>query len=227
MAGNNRFYECIKKSMMDKGRYVQYGCGLCAPAQWENYDSSPTLRLQRLPVIGSLIKNKLNVIFPENVLYGDITKGLPVPENSCEGIYCSHTLEHLSLFDFRNALANTHRILKTGGIFRCVVPDLEAAAKHYITALHNNESNASINFMHSTLLGVEERIKGVKAIAISLLGNSHHLWMWDRESLKSELITTGFQHVRECVYNDCEDKMFAYVEDEDRFKNSVAIECRK
>jgi SAM-dependent methyltransferase len=212
---------------MNKGRYIHYGCGLCAPPQWENYDSSPTLRLQKLPVIGTLIKKKLNVIFPENVLYGDITKGLPVPENSCDGIYCSHTLEHLSLFDFRNALANTHKLLKTRGIFRCVVPDLEIAAKQYIKALHNNESKASINFMYSTLLGVEERVKGIKAIAISLLGNSHHLWMWDRESLKNELITTGFQHVRECSYNDCEDKMFVHVEDANRFKNAVAIECRK
>lgn len=210
-----------------EGKYVQYGCGLCAPVQWENFDSSPTLRLQKLPVIGTLIKKKLNVTFPGNVSYGDITKGLPVPENSCNGVYCSHTLEHLSLIDFRQALKNTFKILKPGGIFRCVVPDLEIAAKEYISAINNNDSDASVKFMQTTLLGVEKRSRGFKAMASSVLGNSHHLWMWDRESLRSELEKAGFKNVRECFYGDCEDTVFKYVEDEGRFQKAVAMECRK
>ncbi len=36
--------------------YVQYGCGLSAPAGWNNYDASPTLRLQKLPVVGDIFK---------------------------------------------------------------------------------------------------------------------------------------------------------------------------
>jgi ubiquinone/menaquinone biosynthesis C-methylase UbiE len=212
---------------MNNGIYVHYGCGLCAPMEWENYDSSPTLRIQKAPLIGSLLKNKLNVTFPDNVLYGDIIKGLPVPGNSCNGIYCSHTLEHLSLTDFRSALKNTCNLLKPGGIFRCVLPDLETAAKNYIEDLKNGKPDASINFMHSTLLGMETRPKGMKGIAATVFGNSNHLWMWDRESLKAELIHAGFKNVRECTYNDCEDKMFQYVEDKNRFVDAVAMEAKK
>lgn len=87
-----------------KDLFMHYGCGLDAPKEWLNYDASPTLRIQKIPIIGSLLKKKLNVEFPENVLYGDIVKGINLPHNSCAGIYCSHVLEHLALNEFRIAL---------------------------------------------------------------------------------------------------------------------------
>ena len=118
----------FKKRQMTK-IYVQYGCGLSAPKEWANFDISPTLRIQNIPILGPIFKDKLNTIFPKNALYGDIIKGLPVNDNSCDGLYCSHTLEHISLNDFRKALINSYKILKPGGIFRCVVPDLELAAR--------------------------------------------------------------------------------------------------
>ena len=70
----------------------------------------------------------MNTSFPSNVKYGDIIKGLPVEDNSCDGLYCSHTLEHLSLQDFRIALKNSYKILKKGGIFRVILPDIKHIA---------------------------------------------------------------------------------------------------
>ncbi len=207
--------------------YVQYGCGLSAPEQWKNYDVSPTLRIQKLPVIGSLLRKQVNVVFPENVMYGDIVKGLPVMENSCDGIYCSHTLEHLSLNDFRSSLKNSYKILKKGGIFRCVLPDIEFLARSYITELDSGNRSASIRFMEYSLLGIKERPKGLNGLISSFFGNSHHLWMWDSKSLAVELASVGFVAIRDCKFNDSEDEMFKFVESEDRFLNAVAIECRK
>ncbi|HEX6859864.1 MAG TPA: hypothetical protein VF138_06660, partial [Caulobacteraceae bacterium] len=59
--------------------YVQYGCGLSAPDGWLNFDASPTLRLQRLPLVGRLL-TRGRVRFPEAVRYGDITRGLPLAD---------------------------------------------------------------------------------------------------------------------------------------------------
>jgi len=207
--------------------YVQYGCGLSAPKEWINFDASPTLRIQKTPIIGFLLKKQLNVIFSDNVLYGDIIKGLPIKENSCDGIYCSHTLEHLSLNDFRKALKNTYLYLKPGGIFRCIVPDLELAARTYIKNLNAGNHTASITFISQILLGIEERPKGLKDLLASLWGNSHHLWMWDVYSLTEELRKAGFINIRPCSFNDSKDEMFQYVEDQGRFFESIAIECKK
>ena len=111
--------------------YVQYGCGLSAPRNWRNFDNSPTLRFERIPIIGKLY-TKNEIRFPENIEYGDIVKGLPIKSESCKGVYCSHVLEHLSLNDFRIALSNTFRIIQPGGYFRLVLPDLEYIARQYI-----------------------------------------------------------------------------------------------
>jgi hypothetical protein len=105
---------------------------LHAPKGWRNFDASPTLRLQRFPLIGGLFRRDPNPAFPANVEYGDIVQGLPIPDNSCTGLYCSHVLEHLSLSDFRLALRNSHRLLFDGGIFRFVVPDLEFSVNSYL-----------------------------------------------------------------------------------------------
>ena len=209
-------------------KYVQYGCGLSAPKEWVNFDVSPTLRLQKIPLLGSLVKKKTNVAFPKNVKYGDITKGLPVPDDSCYGVYCSHVLEHLSLVDFRKALSNTYRIMRKGGKFRCIVPDLESAARKYIADFDNHVDLASVSFIGpNTLIGTEKRPKGTKAILSAVFGNANHLWMWDKKSLAKELKEAGFVNIRPCAYSDSEDKMFSHVEDESRFRNAVAIECEK
>jgi predicted SAM-dependent methyltransferase len=89
------------------------------------------LRFERLPFIGRLY-NKNGLRFPENIEYGDIVKGLPILDNSCKAVYCSHVLEHLSLEDFIKALRSMYRILEAGGIFRLVLPDLEYFIKEYI-----------------------------------------------------------------------------------------------
>jgi len=207
--------------------YVQYGCGLSAPINWLNFDASPTLRIQKIPIIGNLLKNKLNVIFPENVIFGDIIKGLPIKNNSIDGLYCSHTLEHLSLEDFRIALKNSYKILKKGGIFRCIVPDLEYNARKYLMDLEKNDDSASINFMNETYLGIKKRPKNLKDLIISFFRNSQHLFMWDSKSLSIELINVGFSQIRNCKFNDSDDKMFNDCEDPGRFDNAIAIECKK
>lgn len=211
-----------------KKNYVQYGCGLCAPAEWVNFDASPTLRIQKMPILGWLLKSHLNTTFPANVRYGDIVKGLPIDNDSCEGLYCSHILEHLALDDFRRALKNSYKVLKKGGVFRCVVPDLEVFARQYLSSLDQGNTEASIEFMGiHTHTGIAERHRGLKGWMTLLFGNSHHLWMWDNHSLKKELEAAGFVSIRACHYHDSEDPMFMLVEDVGRFKDAVTIECRK
>ncbi len=208
-------------------QYVHYGCGLKAPKEWANYDISPTLRIQKTPILGALLKSRLNTVFPSNVMYGNIVKGLPVEDNSTDGVFCCNMLEHLSLEDFRDALKNTYKILKPGGIFRCIVPDLEYFAKEYIKSLEMNNPDASIEFMRGLELGIVKRPRGFKEFIKSFFGNSNHLWMWDEKSLKNELRKVGFIDIRTCKYADSEDEMFLHVEGDTRYNFSVGVQSRK
>ena len=207
--------------------YVQYGCGLSAPKNWVNFDVSPTLRLQKLPFVGQVLKPMLNVQFPKNVKYGDIIKGLPLKDNSVDGIYCSHTLEHLALDDLRIALKNTLEVMKNGAIFRMVLPDLQFYVNQYVESMNSGNSAASHDFLFNTMLGIKSRPKGIRELLSSSFGNSHHLWMWDYPSLSIELTELGFKEIRRCNYGDSRDKMFNFVEDEGRFINCLGIECMK
>lgn len=206
-------------------KYVQYGCGFTAPDGWVNYDSSPTLRFERLPLLGQLYTRNANR-FPVNVKYGDIVKGLPETADSCDGIYCSHVLEHLSYTELLTALKNTRAMLKPGGIFRLVVPDLLTAAKKYLAAQENSNTPAS-DFMRATMLGAENQSRTIKSLSIGLYGNSKHLWMWDYKTMSHELAAAGFINIRPCRFNDSSDTNFLKVEEQSRFVDALAIECSK
>lgn len=74
---------------------VQFGSGPIAFENWLNYDCSPTMRIQRIPVIGAIARRRMTTVFDEKVLYGDTRSGLPLTDDSVFFLYCSHVLEHL------------------------------------------------------------------------------------------------------------------------------------
>lgn len=204
--------------------YVQYGCGTCSPDGWVNFDCSPTLRLQRLPLLAPVFRTASSVTFPQAVRYGDIVRGLPVADGSATAVYCSHVLEHLSLHDFRIALVNTFRILRSEGTFRMVLPDLRFMATRYV---EDDGPESAPTFMRETMLGVETRPRGFGGFLRSWLGNTRHLWMWDYASLSRELVSAGFTSPRPARFHDSTDEMFKAVENESRWRDALGIECRR
>ena len=160
---------------MTDRNYLEYGCGWTGSAsdEWRSFDASPTLRLERLPLIGRFVK-KNSRRFPANVEFGDIVKGLPVADASFDAVYCSHVLERLALADLRTALQNTFRLLKPGGMFRLVVPDLAFLADQYV---NDPSPDAAHKFMEATNLGSKIRERSAVGFAMAWFGHSRHLWM--------------------------------------------------
>lgn len=221
LAGIARKFHMVRTTLMQKRLYVQYGCGFSAPKSWRNFDASPTLYFERIPIVGRLYtKNQRR--FPANVEFGDIVRGLPIPSSSCDGVYCSHVLEHLALEEFRIALRNTKTMLKPGATFRLVVPDLELAARRYLS---DRSVEAAGNFMRETSLGRETRPRGLLGFVSSWLGLSSHLWMWDERALAAELDAAGFRQIRRAKFGDAEDAMFSQVEEEERWIDCLGMSC--
>lgn len=209
--------------MSDTPLYVQYGCGLSAPPTWVNFDSSPTLRIQRIRGLGRILaRGSSYPKFPDNVRYGDIVRGLPVEPLSCEAVYCSHVLEHLSLDDLRVALRNTQNYLRPGGVFRLVVPDLERLSRDY---LESGSESAALDFMEHAHLGTRQRRRGFGGMLRNSLGNSAHLWMWDYKSLSRELRDAAFSSVRRAELGDASDGRFHDVEDPGRWAGCLGLEA--
>jgi SAM-dependent methyltransferase len=211
--------------------FVQYGCGLSAPDGWLNFDSSPRLRFERLPAIGTIAGVLGKRLFPPNVRYGDIVRGLPVPDNTADGVYASHVLEHLSREDVVMALTNTLRILKPGGVMRMIVPDLAWRAERYVREHRAGNVGAADTFIASCHVGGVRRPRGAMGLLRAAIGNSGHLWMYDRELMTQILTRVGFTEIRACTFNDAGEPMFERVEHPSRFTDDgeaeVALEAKK
>ena len=203
---------------------IQYGCGRRAPKEWLNFNSSPTLRLQRIPLIGRFFKGERFPNFPKTIQYGNIVRGLPVGNECADRIYCSHVLEHLALEDFRKALKNTHQMLKPGGVFRFVLPDLDQYISEYSKSV---DARRACKFMIDTRLGMKRRPRGFGAIMRSWLGGSEHLWMWDYRGMEKELMDAGFTDIRRAAYGDSGVEVFDVAEDSSRWGHNLGIQCLK
>lgn len=210
--------------------YVQYGCGLRAPEEWTNFNSSPRLRFERLPAVGAAAGLVGRRLFPRNIAFGDIVFGLPLPDGSADAVYASHVLEHLARTDASRALANTFRLLKPGGVFRMIVPDLEWRAKRYVGALANGDAAAADDFIKACNIGTILRPRGPMALLRTAFG-SGHMWMYDYATMTRLLANAGFVDIRHCEMGDSGDPMFDKVEDRGRFIDSgereLALQARK
>jgi hypothetical protein len=190
-----------------------------------NFDCSPTLRLQSLPLVGRFFRDITKANFDKHVQYGDVRRSLPLRSNSVQRLYCSHVLEHLALEDFHHALAESFRVLQPHtGIFRGVLPDMERLARDYLA---DNSTEACTTFMRETYLGRESRPRGLKGALTTLLGNSQHLWMWDYRSLDAALRAVGFVDIRRAYYGDSAYEVYSDVESEERWVGQLGFECRK
>ena len=80
------------------GAYVQFGCGICAPTTWLNFDAGPAFWIERkLPFLKPALIKRGFPDYPANIRYGNGITGLPVRRESARAVYCSHVLEHLAL----------------------------------------------------------------------------------------------------------------------------------
>jgi SAM-dependent methyltransferase len=77
----------------------------------------------------------IDFIGDDDVLAWDLRDCLPFPDQSCDVIYSSHAIEHFDRAGAHQFLHECRRVLKSKGIIRLVVPDLEGIARSYLACL--------------------------------------------------------------------------------------------
>jgi hypothetical protein len=65
------------------------------PPKGVNFDASSKIFFERIPTIGKLY-HKNSFRFGSAVRHGDIVRGLPIANNSVDGLFASHVLERLA-----------------------------------------------------------------------------------------------------------------------------------
>ncbi len=218
--------------------YVQFGAGAEAIQGWINFDSSPTLLIQKTPILGILLRKRLNCIFDKAIRYGDIVRGLPLKGSSVDVLFCSHVLEHLSYSDISTAMSNSFYYLKSGGLFRIIVPDLQKYIENYLKLKDQcrrdnctSSEQAASWFIEATGLGEQGSRSGLKHRIYHAFSNSRHQWMYDRESLEHLLARHGFVDIKEFSKGDSSDSLLTAPERDHMFVSHgvscLALQCRK
>jgi len=101
----------------EKVAYLNVGCGDHFSSDWNNLD----------------------LVRCEGVEPFDIRRPLPYPDGSFDVVYSSHVLEHLTPDGGGQFLREQFRVLKSGGICRIAVPDLEEICRIYLRQLEEAE----------------------------------------------------------------------------------------
>ncbi|MGA9347286.1 MAG: methyltransferase domain-containing protein [Anaerolineae bacterium] len=100
--------------MPEATKYLNLGCGSRYHPDWINIDIAP--------------------LCPE-VIQHDLSRGIPLPDASCDVVYHAAVLEHMRHSDAAAFLAECYRVLKSGGTVRVGVPDLERICQLYLSRL--------------------------------------------------------------------------------------------
>lgn len=142
-----------------KHEYANIGCGPRIFQIADNLDF-PVLRTKRVKYEGM-----------------DLRYPLTIPTSSYLGIFCEHTLEHLSPKHAESLLKECYRILKHGGTLRIVVPSLD-----YYRRINYSEQNDS---------GFSSAVEAF----FNLAQNWGHRSIWDFEFMSSMLANIGFGEI--------------------------------
>lgn len=105
---------------MQKKSYLNLGCGSHFHKDWVNLDFVST---------------------GEGVIEHNLLKGIPFEDNSFEVVYHSHVLEHFLREDGKKFIAENNRVLKSGGIIRIAIPNVEQIVKNYMQLLQKLKEN--------------------------------------------------------------------------------------
>jgi SAM-dependent methyltransferase len=212
------------KLTADHRAMLNLACGTRMHREWNNLDFSPYARLARRPVLAWMLKTsgflsperrgRLDEVDPE-IISWDLRKGIPFPSETFDVVYHSHFLEHIDRENALGLLQQCHRVLKTGGILRVVVPDLEWLVNEYVSSLqHRKQKNDTAIDEHQNAIaalfdqmvrrepsGTIQQRPAVRFVERLIRGDAEragelHRWMYDQFSLRDLLYKGGFGSIQ-------------------------------
>ena len=179
---------------------LNIGCGMTPTPGWRNYDNSPSVRISRSSLFTKLLKGAgllegqqrdyIAFCRKHDIRWANAVRSIPEPADSVGVIYSSHMLEHLDRDEAKAFLANAMRALRPGGFIRLALPDLRHHIDDYLSTGDGDRFIANIHVCRPRARGFKAQIRSL------LVGERHHLWMYDSASLIRLLEEAGFEDAR-------------------------------
>ncbi len=151
---------------MDK-IFLNIGCGNCKLNGFINIDLEPTADLQL-----------------------DVRNGLPFDDDSVDGIYSEHFIEHLTQSEAVAFLRECRRILKYEGALRISTPDLSNSVQRYLNNDWREKSNLD-TYGFGWLNTPCEYLN-------TAMREWGHKWLYDETEIVRLAKYAGFYHFKRC-----------------------------
>jgi SAM-dependent methyltransferase len=172
-------------------RGLHLGCFNCPADGWLNSDITPHIWVARIPGAASALfrLGKMTAERREEhrrgvfrkVRYLDVGKRFPFPNSSFPAVFSSHVLQQLPPNIARHCLVECFRVLRSGGICRIVVPDLDRLIASYTHSSPNE-------FLRAFYYDSDPNAK------------TRHNWYYNDHSLTALLLSIGFSRAYCCSY---------------------------
>jgi len=190
-----------------KGFYLNIGCGSEGLQGWINLDLFPA--------------PKVNCLW-------DARRSLPFLDESCEGIFCEHFLEHMEYtLEVPTFLSECYRVLKSGGKIRLLVPDGETYLQAYsrggwgdlekIRQLTEDAQDPWFGHKYKTRM---------ELINMVFRQGIQHAFTYDFETLRIALMKAGFKDARKCDPADSTD-LKLNLDHPKRISESLIVEAER
>lgn len=181
-------------------------------------DGSPTALLARLPLPAVVFGPKsqfVRTMREAGVKYGTAAR-LRLADDSIDGFYASHVLEHIRRAECIDLLKRVRPWLKSDARIRIVLPDLRLFAEKYLHGDFDTD-----RFVENTGLAVD----GMQHWQL-IFGHSYHRWMYDADSFSGLLTDLGYRNVHRTECAETEVAEFAELDRfYDRASDSFYIEA--
>lgn len=195
--------QLLKKSLKNK-LYLDVGCGL------------------------NLHKNFITLDYqwrPGLDLCWDITKGIPLEDNSLLGIFTEHCLEYVTYSDAYNVLLDCLRILKPGGTLRIILPDAEL----YLDIYQKWKRGENISFPYgvtTSTITLDGKKMPMMEVTRVMGGEGWILSAYDFYTLETMLKKVGFVDIRRESFRHGRDSVLL-IDTEWRACESLYVEASK
>lgn len=199
----NRKYQ-VNRKRISALRYLNVGCGRNAHPTFINMDY---------------------LWHPQIDICWDITRGLPFEDQSIEGIFTEHCLEHFSLPVAFEILKDLRRVLKPGGTLRIVVPDAEIYLRTYLAQL-GGDKNAKFPFQDQEVFnGVTSPVLSVNRVFYQDRDSSSgHQFIYDFNLMEKLLKKVGFSSVNRSDFREGNNSILL-IDDIGRREESLYVEA--
>lgn len=163
--------------------------------------------------------------------YGaDLRRPLKIADGTVDGIFCEHSIEHLTYNETERLLRECNRIMKQNAIIRIVLPDISKFLKHYCAKDHLwFERWEQLMFINSTDAERAKRRLATPMQALSFVTQEYgHVSAWDIPTIKYYLEQSGFRQVTETGFMQGQySELLIDLDEEDRKFVSLYVEAIK